>query len=95
MQDQVKNSTSGKKEPQLFTMMPFPLDVLEVSGIDMGDIIRFTATDGKIIMEAVTDLTDYPCDGDCDTCPVSDVPCYGQCDECPCANGCRRRKGVQ
>lgn len=63
MQDQVKNPTGGKKEPQLFTMMPFPLDVLEVSGIDMGDIIRFTATDGKIIIlnHVVTSYVEYHC----------------------------------
>lgn len=90
----VRNAAGGDQRCQLYTMIPLPLEALEVSGIDVGSIIRFTATSGKIIVEAIADPANHACSGDCDTCPVSNIPCYGQCDKCPCANGCRRRKGV-
>lgn len=92
---QNKEMIPVKKDERNFMLMPIPLEVLETSGIDCGDLVCFSATDGRIVMEAVTDISDYVCDGDCDHCPISQIPCNGNCTECPCANGCRRRKGVQ
>ena len=70
-----------------FVMVPIPLEVLEESGIDIGDLVQFTSGDGIVVMEAVTDLSDFVCDGDCENCPVDQIECNNDCEHCPCS-GC-------
>ena len=57
----------------VFVMIPVPLAVLKESGIDVGDFVQFASGDGVVVMEAVTDLDDLVCDGDCENCPCSDA----------------------
>ncbi len=71
-----------------FVMVPIPLEVLEESGIDIGDLVQFAAGDGIVVMETVTDLSGFVCDGDCENCPVDQVECGGDCQHCPCSEEC-------
>lgn len=71
----------------VFVMVPIPLEVLEDSGIDIGDLVQFAYGNGVVVMEAVTDLSDFVCDGDCENCPVDQIECNNDCEHCPCS-GC-------
>lgn len=87
----MQNSMNGNKP--LFVMIPVPMEVLEESGIDIGDLVHFIAADGIVVMEAVTDLSDFVCDGDCDNCPVDQIECNYDCDHCPCSGDCDESEG--
>ncbi len=79
---------SMKENKPLFVMIPVPLEALEDSGIDIGDLVQFTVSDGRITMEAVVDLEDFVCGGDCESCPVNMTECDDDCGHCPCQNIC-------
>lgn len=87
----MQNSMNGKKP--LFVMIPVPYEVLEESGIGIGDLVHFIAADGIVVMEAVTDLSDFVCDGDCENCPVDQIECNYDCDHCPCSGDCDESEG--
>ncbi len=81
----MKNAKNGSAAT--FVMVPIPLEVLEESDIDIGDLVQFAAGDGVVVMEAVTDLGDIVCNGDCKNCPVDRIDCNNDCESCPCC-GC-------
>lgn len=74
--------------PSTFVMVPIPLEVMEESGIDIGDLVQFSAGDGIVVMQAVTELEGFVCDGDCESCPVDQIECNNDCEHCPCAKEC-------
>ena len=82
----MQNSMNENKP--LFVMIPVPMEVMEESGIDIGDLVHFIAADGIVVMEAVTDLSDFVCDGDCENCPVDQIECNYDCAHCPCSGDC-------
>lgn len=82
MQNQMKEHKTA------YVLMAIPTDLLEESGIGFGGIIQFTAEEGKIVMEQVTDVSDTVCDGDCEHCPIADTDCDGDCEDCPCNENC-------
>lgn len=79
---------SMKENKPMFVMIPVPLEAMEDSGIDIGDLVQFTAVDGKLTMEAVTDTEDFICGGDCESCPVNMTECNDDCEHCPCHDVC-------
>lgn len=68
-------------------LLPVPVELFEEIGLNPMDTIQFSAEDGKIIIEKVTD-TDFVCDGDCDNCPFDEEDCDGDCESCPCRQAC-------
>lgn len=73
----------------MFVLLPVPFEALEEADIGIGDLLQFTATDGKLIMERVNPQeVNFVCDGDCDNCPVSETDCNGDCADCPCNDTC-------
>ncbi len=77
-----------KKMKPAFALIGIPVDVLEEAGITEGDLLQFTAEEGKITFEAVRDIGNFLCDGDCENCPISEIDCDGDCENCPCNNDC-------
>lgn len=69
-------------------LFAIPGDVMEEADIGDGDLVQFTATEGKIVIDRVDDVSDYDCDGDCDSCPVDQTDCDNDCDNCPCQGRC-------
>lgn len=80
-------------EKAIFVMVPIPLEVLEESGINAGDLVQFTAGNGALIMESMVDFHDIVCDGNCDNCPVDQTECNNACGSCPCCDGCDESEG--
>lgn len=76
-----------KTDTNHFVLLPVPLDDLVASGIDLDGVIQTSAVDGRLIIENA-DLSDYVCDGDCDSCPVNETDCDGNCESCPCSEIC-------
>ena len=71
-----------------FIFFALPVEAMEASGIGEGDLLQISATKGKILIEAVTDVENVVCDGDCENCPINEKDCDGDCEKCPCYNKC-------
>lgn len=71
-----------------FIFFALPVEAMEESGIGEGDLLQISATKGKILIEAVTDVENVVCDGDCENCPINEKDCDGDCEKCPCYNKC-------
>lgn len=71
-----------------FALISVPIEILEEADISEGDLLQMSASNGKLIIEAVDDFVDFVCDGDCDNCPVAETDCDGDCENCPCADTC-------
>lgn len=71
-----------------FALLSVPTELLEEAGICEGCLMQMSVADGMLIIEAVEDLSDFVCDGDCDSCPVAEIDCDGDCENCPCADDC-------
>ena len=78
---------NDKKVKDQFACFMMPTKALDVSGIEEGDLLEITATDGRIIVERVN-KTDVECDGDCENCSLRKDECDGDCDSCPCFGNC-------
>ncbi len=77
-----------KVEKGKFVFIAIPVEAMEESGISEGDLLQISATQGMILIEAVTDAKDVVCDGDCENCPINEQDCDGDCEGCPCYNKC-------
>lgn len=71
-----------------FALISVPTELLDEAGICEGGMLQMSAADGKLIIEAVEDLSGFVCDSDCDSCPVAEIDCDGDCENCPCADIC-------
>lgn len=71
-----------------YLLLSVPLDMLAEAGISEESVIQMSATEGKIVIEAVADFGDFVCDGDCESCPVNGTECDDDCEHCPCAYKC-------
>ena len=75
-----------------YLLLSIPLDMLADAGISEESVIQMSATEGRIMIEAVTSSRDYVCDGDCESCPVDIIDCDNDCKHCPCAVKCDERE---
>lgn len=71
-----------------YMFLSVPMEVIEKSGIQDGQILQFTAESGKITIENAEDTANFACDGDCENCPVNETDCDGDCESCPCYGKC-------
>lgn len=78
---------NDKKVKEQMTCFMMPTKAMEVSGIEEGDLLEITASEGKITIERVNE-TDVECDGDCENCPMNENECDGDCENCPCFKNC-------
>ena len=81
MKDPTKNTAPA-------VLLAIPVEVMVKADIGEGDLIAFSATDGRIVIERVDDALEYDCDGDCESCPVDQTDCDNNCDNCPCQDRC-------
>ena len=56
-----------------FVLLTIPTAAMEEAGIKDGALVQITAEKGKIHIEAVTDTSDFVCNGDCENCPVNET----------------------
>ena len=78
----------NKKIGKGYVFLAVPVEVIEESGIKDGQVLEFTAEDGKITVQTVKDGSDYVCDGDCENCPFNVMDCDENCEKCPCYEYC-------
>lgn len=81
----MQNKKVNKAE---YALISIPIEVLEEANVFEGDILQFSAVDGKVIIENLDDLCDFICDGDCESCPLGEIDCDGDCENCPRADDC-------
>ena len=58
-----------------YLLLAVPTDVMDEADICEGTLLQFSASDGKIIIEPVTEITDFVCDGVCEDCPMRELDC--------------------
>ena len=57
-----------------FILVPVPADLFILSGIEPMSLLQYSASEGRIVMETITDMEeDFACDGDCENCPHADI----------------------
>lgn len=77
-----------------YVLFSVPIEMLEEAGIGEESIIQMRAGKGRIIIDTVTDTSDFVCDGDCENCPISEIDCDENCESCPCYDGCDESEGI-
>ena len=78
----------NKKVSEGYMFLAIPLEIVEESGVQEGEILQFNAEKGKITITIVQDASDFVCEGDCENCPVNETDCDGDCENCPCYEDC-------
>ena len=78
-----------------YLLLAVPTDVMDEADICEGSLLQFPASDGKIIIEPVMEITDFVCDGDCEDCPMRELDCIGDCEDCPCRNYCEESEAFK
>ena len=54
--------------------MPVPADLFMASGIEPLSLLRYSASEGRIVIEQMDGMEDdIACDGDCENCPHADT----------------------
>ena len=71
-----------------YVLFSIPIDLLEEAGISEESIVQIPAGKGQIIIDTVDDVSDFVCDGDCESCPVDQTDCDEDCSRCPCKEHC-------
>lgn len=71
-----------------YVLFSVPVEMLEEAGIGEESIIQMSAGKGRIIIDTVKDTSDFVCDGDCESCPISEIDCDNDCLNCPCWDEC-------
>ena len=57
-----------------FIFMPVPADLFMASGIEQLSLLRYSASEGRIVIEVMDGMVDdIACDGDCVNCPHADT----------------------
>lgn len=57
-----------------FIFMPVPADLFMASGIEPLSLLRYSASEGRIVIEVMDGMEDgIACDGDCENCPHADT----------------------
>lgn len=57
-----------------FLFMPVPADLFMTSGIEPLSLLRYSASEGRIVIEQMDGMEDdTACDGDCENCPHADT----------------------
>lgn len=75
--------------PPIFVSVEVPYEVLEDSGIDLDGALQFYADGEKIVIEQLDEEADFPCEGDCEDCPLL-FHCSKECNKCSCTAYCDR-----
>lgn len=78
----------NQKVREEYMFLAIPMEVIEESGVKDGQVLEFTAEEGKITIQTVDDTSDFVCDKDCENCPINETDCDGDCENCPCYEGC-------
>ena len=57
-----------------FIFMPVPADLFMASGIEPLSLLRYSASEGRIVIEMMDGMEEaIACDGDCENCPHADT----------------------
>ena len=80
----------NKKVGVGYMFLAIPMEIVTKSGICDGQVLEFTAEQGKISIRTVEDTSDFVCDGDCENCPINETDCDGDCENCPCYEDCEQ-----
>lgn len=52
-------------------LLSVPVELFVEAGITDGDLVQLTAEEGRIVITAEPDTTNYVCDGICEDCPIN------------------------
>lgn len=78
----------NKKIKQEFVLLAVPAELILAAGIFGNGLVQMYAEGNKLVIENQEDLSDFVCDGNCKSCPMSEMDCDGECSACPCRGGC-------
>ena len=63
-----------KNVVRCFFYPPPPADLFMASGIEPLSLLRYSASEGRIVIEVMDGMEDdIACDGDCENCPHADT----------------------
>ena len=53
-------------------LLSVPVELFVEAGITDGDLVQLTAEEGRIVITAELDTTNFVCDGICEDCPINE-----------------------